>query len=326
MNKEIKKNIRTSVFETNSSSSHSISLNEDNILIDITLIPDEEGIIRLIGGEFGWEWERYNDAITKANYASIETSGANREFLINAIKEQTGAKEVILLASLDYDATNYSYIDHESTGLLNQIDTIEKMKNWLFNPNTWLITGNDNSSEPINIFDFPTYKKDGGYEPYKYKYKLKIEGIDTEVMLGEDLTKERLIESIEYLTEDIYVTKESKIPYSDLPWHLQNDEKYFKFRRYEVEEYIDFVDVENKTITAFNNTKLAKDINQLIAIEEAKKFERKIINEKKSKEEPLSKWMIQSKMEKQLKENCIENYIMKINYELIEINKDVKKV
>jgi len=61
-----KRLIRQSVFETNSSSAHSISLGKDTgkqFLLD-TLYPDQNGTITLTGGEFGWDWFKENRFIS----------------------------------------------------------------------------------------------------------------------------------------------------------------------------------------------------------------------------------------------------------------------
>src|SRR5579885_45905 len=103
------KNIRNKVFETNSSSSHSISIyNATKGLYD-TITPDSNGVITLTGGEFGWEWEKYNDAITKANYAAVFALGDQQmtDMLVQVIKDHTGAKEVEITCSDDYKSPNH---------------------------------------------------------------------------------------------------------------------------------------------------------------------------------------------------------------------------
>jgi len=163
--------IRKSVFETNSSSTHSIHIDNKTMLMDTSLLPDEDGVITLTGGEFGWEWERYNDALTKANYASIESSGVNNELLIQAISEQTGAR------SVNINHINWVYIDHQSQGLLREMN-LEELKNWIFNPNSWLITGNDNSSEPEDMKNFPEVDKKGVKHPFEYTHEIEVENKD----------------------------------------------------------------------------------------------------------------------------------------------------
>jgi hypothetical protein len=162
------KNIRHSVFETNSSSTHSISIAEDSEGLYETIIPDDDGVITLVGGEFGWEWEVYNDAWTKANYAAIDscTSKEKTDMLIKVIKEHTGAKEVIINADNSYDG---SYIDHQSIGTTNFAFQDEKtLKTFIFSAQSYLFTGNDNDDA-----------YDGFYEPpgMSFACEIKLEGI-----------------------------------------------------------------------------------------------------------------------------------------------------
>lgn len=63
-------NIRLGLFETNSSSTHSIFIAPSSEGIYETLYV-HKGTVHLTGGEFGWEYKKYNDAKTKANYAAV---------------------------------------------------------------------------------------------------------------------------------------------------------------------------------------------------------------------------------------------------------------
>lgn len=144
----MKKKIRKGVFETNSSSTHSISIAVGNNegLLD-TIVPNEDGVIVLTGGEFGWEIEEYNDAITKANYCAIDQLNNDErvEMLKRVIKEQTGAKMVTSIISDDWDNGDYSYIDHQSVGTSDEaFESEEKLREFIFNKNSILYTDNDN--------------------------------------------------------------------------------------------------------------------------------------------------------------------------------------
>lgn len=145
--------IRQSAFETNSSSSHSITVAENTVydLMDLSIIPDEKGIVIINGQCFGWEWRRYNDARTKAAYCMVD---GKTDLLKEVIKEQTGAKDVIINTSDDY------YIDHQSCGTTYDLSTREKLRDFIFNKNSWLFTGNDNEDPPLNFYntDKPMYK------------------------------------------------------------------------------------------------------------------------------------------------------------------------
>lgn len=167
------KNIRNKVFETNSSSTHSISIASGGDGILSTILP-VDGIIELTGGQFGWEWEKYNDALTKANYAAVYTRYDEKlqQMLKDVIMHHTGAKEIVLNLGEDVQF----YIDHqsdvvESDHLIDAFDSADTLKNWIFNENSWLLTGNDNEDHPANFYD----EKD-----VKYAYELILKGFDSE--------------------------------------------------------------------------------------------------------------------------------------------------
>ena len=135
--------VRRGVFETNSSSSHSITVEVGPYWDTIT--PDD-GVIRLTGGEFGWEIEEYNDAKTKANYAALDFILCGNEDrldeLIEVIQDFTGYPVEI---DIDLESSNYSYIDHQSIGTVNDdIYDKEELKNFIFNKSSVLYTDNDN--------------------------------------------------------------------------------------------------------------------------------------------------------------------------------------
>lgn len=137
--------IRKSVFETNSSSSHSITIGIgtewDNI------IPNEKGNIILEGGEFGWECDSFNDALTKANYCAIDFLHDKEliEQLKRVIKDYTNCNKVKIKADESYESPNWSYIDHQSSGTIrSRYFTDEELKNFIFNKSCILYTDNDN--------------------------------------------------------------------------------------------------------------------------------------------------------------------------------------
>jgi hypothetical protein len=169
------KKIRNKVFETNSSSCHSISIADETkeFILDM-IYPDDEGNIILDGGEFGWEWFKSNNALFKANYACV--SFLNNDYatqkLKDIIKEQTGCNEVIIKATDDYPSDYSSYIDHESSDIVSH--DVEDLKNFIFNKNSWLFGGNDNSVSEIEFFDVPEYTEKGVIE-VAYKYELSFD-------------------------------------------------------------------------------------------------------------------------------------------------------
>ena len=81
----MKKQIRNGVFETNSSSCHSLSINKaSKIEYDKDMfedwIHDDDNKLHIGFGEFGWGYDVYNDPLNKLEYALtmvLETEGRN---------------------------------------------------------------------------------------------------------------------------------------------------------------------------------------------------------------------------------------------------------
>jgi len=142
------KNIRQGVFETNSSSTHSVSVSKDTDGIYDTLFPDN-GILTIHGMDFGWEWESYNDAPTKAAYAAVylNYNDIQKETLEKVLKEHTGAKEVVF-------NIKDNYIDHQSVDdVVCLFESELTLKEFIFNPKSYLMLGNDNDTSPPNFYD-----------------------------------------------------------------------------------------------------------------------------------------------------------------------------
>ncbi len=142
-------NIRRGTFETNSSSTHSISIDESCDEMFDTIIPNSDGIIELNGGEFGWQEEEFNDALTKANYCYVDNihDPKKLEELISVISQQTCVKpgNIRLNASTEYSGGNWSYVDHQSQGTsLEAFESFDKLTKFIFNPRSVLRTDNDN--------------------------------------------------------------------------------------------------------------------------------------------------------------------------------------
>lgn len=131
-----KKLIRSGVFETNSSSSHSVSIADSTkeFVLD-SLYPDQDGVIEIYGEDFGWEWFKHNDAQTKAAYAAqqFKNDDTTLDTIREVIMEQTGAEEVRFVG------LDNSYIDHDSMGILDYHK--EKIRQFIFNKNSWLFGG-----------------------------------------------------------------------------------------------------------------------------------------------------------------------------------------
>lgn len=195
-----KKLIRSGVFETNSSSSHSISVADETkeFVLD-TIYPNQDGIVIVSGDEFGWEWFKHNDAQTKASYAAQQFMNNDDalETLKEVIMEQTGADDV------EFVGLDNGYVDHYSCGIVEQ--SKDWLKNFIFNKNSWLFGGNDNSYPDPTFYDVPEFK-DGRQVVPKYKYELCIEGYEKTTKFKEKPTDEELDNALSALLDNVHIS------------------------------------------------------------------------------------------------------------------------
>ncbi len=151
---------RRKVFETNSSSTHSVCISSGEGIVD-NIFPDRDGVLRLTGGQFGWEQEEYTDSLTKADYCAVftrsESAAKQRAMLEKVLLEVTGAKKIKYCFSSDYhttvddegDTIHPAYIDHQSDfheggDCMAAFKDEQTLKDFIFNPNSILTTDNDN--------------------------------------------------------------------------------------------------------------------------------------------------------------------------------------
>ena len=160
--------VRKNIFETNSSSIHSLVIGNNNENIYENL-PSE---IYFNGGEYGWENEVYNDIENKANYLYTGIVKNNLvDELVPKIKDilskwnitpifQETYKKVFYDNTMSDDFRNneeFYYIDH-SYALQDFLNTVcnneELLMNFLFSDGSFIETGNDNDDEWID-FKYP---------------------------------------------------------------------------------------------------------------------------------------------------------------------------
>ena len=143
---------RVGVFETNSSSTHSISIagwspsKKDTLTV-------ENGVVSIFPGEFGWEEVTYHDAASKASYCYTYAKQTNRpellERLAAVIVAETGCK-VVQFETAGGEGYSYGYIDHQSCEKgdddpgARALKSDESARNFIFNPKSVLVTDNDN--------------------------------------------------------------------------------------------------------------------------------------------------------------------------------------
>lgn len=139
------KKIRRGVFETNSSSSHSISIadSDNKAKLDTLSVEDEkEGkVCRIYQDKFGWEMETFNSPTMKASYCFTYAKGDINllERLGRVIKEHLG--DDVTVEFVDGEG----YIDHQSLDIAEEaFESDDTLKRFIFNPHSYFETGNDN--------------------------------------------------------------------------------------------------------------------------------------------------------------------------------------
>lgn len=143
------KKIRRDLFETNSSSTHSICI----ALEDKLEFPKE---INFKFGEFGWKYTTFDSMEDKASYLYTGLYNNDRhEDIANIVKILESKDITITCEKVKKDSWAESgYIDHsdELTEFLNAIcENEENLLSFLFSPLSFINSGNDNDIMDISI-------------------------------------------------------------------------------------------------------------------------------------------------------------------------------
>lgn len=233
--------IRENIFETNSSSSHSFTISNKGSFLYDSLPLDKDGNLVLTGGEFGWEWEKYEDPLIKANYCAVyvlaKENDAYKNMLIEVLLENTKAKKVIFKVNLsDYNSDNYSYIDHQSLDD-PEMETIfitkESLRDFIFNDSSILYTGNDNEYAPDMFYD------EGGVK-YFSVISIDMDGYKDEIHFKDEPNKAELVHAIQrilcYNNGDIVFYKDRNGEIHIDPEFSKKEEDGYRYIAYELGE------------------------------------------------------------------------------------------
>lgn len=134
------KTIRRNTFETNSSSTHCLTVGSGEKEFPKL---DNDGNLEIWLGEYGWEIDEYYALCDRISYVfsclydyKDSNSSLNKLFndLLDYIKNQTGANEII------FKATDY-YVDHGDEHLILDFDWLI---DFMFNKGGYFTTDNDN--------------------------------------------------------------------------------------------------------------------------------------------------------------------------------------
>ena len=129
------KTTRKSIFETNSSSSHSLSLGS----LTEEIVPDDTECQIVLGdGEYGWAYEDFGEWLDKADYITVD-AGENSdrlELIESVIKEKYPKAQIKFVTD--------GYIDHDSDGTFwYSYGTRDEVRTFIFGDGGFS-TGNDN--------------------------------------------------------------------------------------------------------------------------------------------------------------------------------------
>lgn len=158
----MKTQTRNRVFETNSSSSHSITVSGTEAE-DFGLGREElrSGVIEInCHSDFGWEWTEFHDTKQKIAYMLMQcdpngfnegvepqddiipklaAENENARWLVDLIEEATGCR-------VEFRVGRWVGIDHQSHGEGAELfGSGQEMRRFLFSPSSYLRTGNDNT-------------------------------------------------------------------------------------------------------------------------------------------------------------------------------------
>lgn len=165
------KTIRNNVFETNSSSSHSLCIGVNNELSpSYLLIDDVDNCIHIEFGEFGWGYETITNQYDKLSYLVtmlVETEGNSCKSMIDlrntegfqsiekVIKEYCECDGLIIDSDVHPATWNENYLDHDGYidhqscedyhTLQDFLDNLGiTVEQFIFNSDIKLIIDNDN--------------------------------------------------------------------------------------------------------------------------------------------------------------------------------------
>jgi len=140
--------IRRGVFETNSSSTHTITIVGGEYTPDVQSLLYDKNIVVLHGEEFGWGYEIIKDSLRKAEYVYTyimdcvydgDLKLLYLQMLKNVLQSVLGENVTIRLSTL-----GNGYIDHQSADIPQEALTSEEtLRDFIFNPKSLLILDSD---------------------------------------------------------------------------------------------------------------------------------------------------------------------------------------
>lgn len=186
----MKRQIRRSVFETNSSSTHAICIAKGDY--------NKNDYIKFEIGEFGWEFDTYYDVHSKASYLITAIFSSNKDYADEKLQQ---LKDILDSNNIKYDIPTpkvnsweygdyYNidgYIDHsgETREFVEAVlSDSDRLMRYLFG-DSMIVTGNDNDdsysdymyvNEGEEVTKWGTYTNYGGLKPEFDDYEIYEKG------------------------------------------------------------------------------------------------------------------------------------------------------
>ena len=147
----MKRQVRRNVFETNSSSMHSLSIAKRGVTEYLHVDECTNKVVTEFG-EFGWGYDEYNDPETKLSYLVTMIGESRNCYSIEEVYETNDFKKIndVVSARCECDGIEIKnvdgYIDHQS---IDTIDNLLKEYNctieeFIFDKGITLVIDNDN--------------------------------------------------------------------------------------------------------------------------------------------------------------------------------------
>ena len=147
----MKRQVRRNVFETNSSSMHSLSIAKRGVTEYLHVDEYTNNVVTEFG-EFGWGYDEYNDPETKLSYLVTMIGESHNCYSIEEIYEINDFKKINDIVSVRCECDGIEiknvdgYIDHQS---IDTIDNLMKEYNctieeFIFDKGITLVIDNDN--------------------------------------------------------------------------------------------------------------------------------------------------------------------------------------
>ena len=140
----MRKQIRQSVFETNSSSMHSLTI-QGKDMVEFKVKTDELRPWNVSYGEFGWGYDKLNTPEEKLSYLITEYQDDEEmiDMINEALIEYTGSPLSIKIRRNDWYPKGH--IDHQSQGMIREyITDKQSIIDIVFNRECTIIIDNDN--------------------------------------------------------------------------------------------------------------------------------------------------------------------------------------